>query len=50
MLKQPDPTPHKTTLTEITSLFGDTKLILDETPKPKSLAKLGENARPTEFE
>ena len=33
MLKQPDPTPHKTTHTEITSLFGETKLILDETPK-----------------
>lgn len=33
MLKQPDPTPHKTTRTEITSLFGETKLILDETPK-----------------
>jgi hypothetical protein len=33
MLKQPDPTLHKTTRSEITSLFGDTKLILDETPK-----------------
>ncbi len=33
MLKQPEPTPHKTTPAEITSLFGETKLILDETPK-----------------
>ena len=33
MLKQPDPTLHKTTRTEITSLFGDAKLVLDETPK-----------------
>jgi hypothetical protein len=33
MLKQPDPTLHKTTPVEITSLFGDAKLILDETPK-----------------
>ena len=33
MLKQPDPTLHKTTRTEITSLFGDAKLLLDETPK-----------------
>jgi hypothetical protein len=33
MLKQPEPTLHKTTHTEITSLFGQTKLILDETPK-----------------
>jgi len=33
MLKQPDPTPHKTTRTEITALFGDAKLVLDETPK-----------------
>jgi len=33
MLKQPDPTLHKTTRPEITALFGDTKLILDETPK-----------------
>jgi hypothetical protein len=33
MLKQPDLTLHKTTRAEITSLFGDTKLVLDETPK-----------------
>ena len=33
MLKQPDPTLHKTTRTEITSLFGEAKLVLDETPK-----------------
>ena len=33
MLKQPGPTPHKTTRTEITSLFGEAKLVLDETPK-----------------
>ena len=33
MLKQPAPTLHKTTRTEITSLFGDAKLVLDETPK-----------------
>jgi len=33
MLKQPDPTLHKTTRTEITSLFADAKLVLDETPK-----------------
>jgi hypothetical protein len=33
MLKQPDPTLHKTTRTEITSLFGGAKLVLDETPK-----------------
>ena len=33
MLKQPDPTPHKTTRTEFTSLFGEAKLVLDETPK-----------------
>ena len=32
-LKQPDPTPHKTTRTEITALFGDAKLVLEETPK-----------------
>jgi hypothetical protein len=36
MLKQPDPTLHKTTRTEITSLFGDAKLVLDETPKALS--------------
>ena len=33
MLKQPSPTLHKTTRTEITSLFGEAKLVLDETPK-----------------
>ncbi len=33
MLKQPAPTLHKTTRTEITSLFGDAKLVLEETPK-----------------
>ena len=33
MLKQPEPTLHKTTRTEITSLFGEAKLVLDETPK-----------------
>ncbi len=33
MLKQSSPTLHKTTRTEITSLFGEAKLVLDETPK-----------------
>ena len=33
MLKQPDPTLHKTTRPEITSLFGEAKLVLEETPK-----------------
>lgn len=33
MLKQPEPTLHKTTRTEITPLFGEAKLVLDETPK-----------------
>jgi hypothetical protein len=33
MLKQPSPALHKTTRTEITSLFGHAKLALDETPK-----------------
>ena len=33
MLKQPEPTLHKTTCTEITSLFGEARLVLDETPK-----------------
>ena len=33
MLKQPDPTLHKTARTEITSLFGETKRVLGETPK-----------------
>jgi hypothetical protein len=32
MLKQPSPTPHKTTRTPIASLFGAAKLVLDETP------------------
>jgi hypothetical protein len=33
MLKQPGPTLHKTTRTEITPLFGQAKLVMDETPK-----------------
>jgi hypothetical protein len=33
MLTQPDPVPHKTTRTEFTALFGQAKLVLDETPK-----------------
>ena len=33
MLKPTDPPLHKTTRTEITALFGETKLVLDETPK-----------------
>ena len=33
MLKQSEPTLHKTTRTEITPLFGEAKLVLDETPK-----------------
>ena len=33
MLKQPGPTLHKSTRTEITSLFGEARLILDESPK-----------------
>jgi hypothetical protein len=33
MLKQSAPTLHKTARTEITSLFGEAKLVLDETPK-----------------
>ena len=33
MLETPDPTPHKNPRTEITSLFGENKLVLDETPK-----------------
>ena len=33
MIKSPLPTLHKTTRTEITSLFGEAKLLLDETPK-----------------
>ena len=36
MLKQPEPTLHKTTRAQITSLFGNAKLILDETPKAVS--------------
>ena len=33
MLKQPGPSPHKTTRPEITSLLGEAKLVLEETPK-----------------
>src|ERR1035437_6688411 len=33
MLKPPGPTLHKTTRPEITPLFGDARLVLDETPK-----------------
>ena len=33
MLKQPEPTLHKTTRTEFTALFGEAKLFLAETPK-----------------
>ena len=33
MLKQPGPTLHQTTRTEITPRFGPAKLVLDETPK-----------------
>src|ERR1022692_1769671 len=33
MHKQPGPTLHKTTRPEITSLFGEAKLVLDKTPK-----------------
>ena len=33
MLKQPLPALHKTTRTETTPLFGEAKLVLDETPK-----------------
>jgi hypothetical protein len=33
MLKQPEPTLHKTIHSEFTSLFGEAKLVLDETPK-----------------
>ena len=36
MLKQPEPTLHKTTHTEFTSLFGGAKLVLGETPKAVS--------------
>jgi len=36
MLKQSKPALHKTTRTEITPLFGHTKLILEETPKAVS--------------
>ena len=39
MLKQPGPTLHKTTRTEITSLFGEAKLVLDE--KPKAISPFG---------
>ena len=33
MLETPAPTPHKNSRPEITSLFGEHKLVLDETPK-----------------
>lgn len=33
MLKHPGPTPRKTPRTEISSLFGEAKLVLDRTPK-----------------
>ena len=33
MPETPDPTPHKNPRTEITSLFGENKLVLDATPK-----------------
>jgi hypothetical protein len=33
MLKQPGPTLHKTPRPEITALFGEAKLVLDETPR-----------------
>lgn len=33
MIKEPDPTLHKTTHTEIAPLFGKAKLVIDETPK-----------------
>ena len=33
MLKQPEPTLHKTTRTEMTALFGEAKFVLNETPK-----------------
>ena len=33
MQNEPSSAPHKTTRTEITSLFGEAKLVLDETPK-----------------
>jgi len=36
MLKQPTTTPHQTTPPEITSLFGNAKVLLDETPKAVS--------------
>lgn len=36
MIKSPLPPLHKTTRTEITPLFGEAKLVLDETPKPIS--------------
>jgi hypothetical protein len=32
MILKPSPAPHKTTRVEITSLFGEAKLLLDETP------------------
>jgi|GEM_PF-2819209 len=33
MLKPPGPILHKTTRTEITPLFGQAKLVMDQTPK-----------------
>jgi hypothetical protein len=33
MFKQPGPAPHQTIRTEFTSLFGEAKLVLDETPR-----------------
>jgi hypothetical protein len=36
MLKQPNPTPHKTTGLKMNSLFGKAKLVLEETPKAVS--------------
>jgi len=36
MLKQSSPTRHETTGPEITSLYGEAKLVLDETPKAVS--------------
>jgi hypothetical protein len=39
MLETPDPTPHKASRTEMTSLFGETKQVLDE--KPKAISPFG---------
>ena len=43
MLKPPDPTLPKTTRSEITALFGDAKLVLDETPQ--AISPFGSLAR-----